>query len=209
MCRPPFPRTSPRYAYEHKIRRLSRAFSTLRAWSGHVYAITTQSATALPSLPANSIDYVFVDPPFGRNLQYSELNQIWEAWLRVRTNRTCEAVIDSTRKIEVPEYTNLMREAFAELARVLKPGRWITVEFHNSSNAVWMAIQEAMSSASLVVADVRVLSKESETYKQNKQGLVKRDLMISAYKTPVEAEQRFRVVAGQVGGAWEFVRMHL
>ena len=30
--------------------------------------------------------------------------------------------------------------SFAQAYRILKPGRWITVEFHNSQNIVWMAI---------------------------------------------------------------------
>lgn len=201
--------TSYRYAFENKIGRLTRAFSSIQRWGKHAYAITTQSATSLAQIPESSIDYVFIDPPFGRNLQYSELNQIWEGWLQIQTQRDVEAVIDSTRRVDVPEYAELMRSAFQELARVLKPGRWMTVEFHNSSNAVWMAIQEGMLAARLVVADVRVLSKESETYKQSKQGLVKRDLMISAYKPPLESLQKFEIVAGRPEGAWEFVRMHL
>ena len=75
-----------------------------------------------------------------------------------------------------------MRASFAEAGRILKPGRWITVEFHNSSNAVWYAIQESLLSAGFVVSDVRTLNKIQETYKQSKQGLVKQDLVISAYK---------------------------
>ncbi|MFH0901502.1 MAG: DNA methyltransferase [Pseudomonadota bacterium] len=201
--------TSPVYAYTHKLTRLTQAFRLLGRTACRATAITTQSATSIGILPSDSIDYVFVDPPFGRNLQYSELNQIWEAWLRVFTNRDPEAVMDVTRKRGVVEYSALMRLAFVEMRRVLKPGRWITVEFHNSANAVWMAIQEAMTAAGLVVADVRVLNKESDTYKQAKQGLVKRDLMISAYKPTEELEQQFQVAVGRPDLAWAFVRMHL
>ena len=53
------------------------------------------------------------------------------------------------------EYQELMERCFAECYRILKPGRWMTVEFHNSSNAVWNAIQEALLRAGFVVADVR------------------------------------------------------
>ncbi|MEZ4711659.1 MAG: hypothetical protein R3A44_30975 [Caldilineaceae bacterium] len=53
------------------------------------------------------------------------------------------------------------------LHRVLKSGRWITIEFHNSSNSVWVAIQEALEQAGFVVADVRTLDKKQETYKQS------------------------------------------
>ncbi|MDW8069816.1 MAG: DNA methyltransferase, partial [Anaerolineae bacterium] len=36
--------------------------------------ISTGSATHLLSCPDHSVDYIFVDPPFGANLMYSELN---------------------------------------------------------------------------------------------------------------------------------------
>jgi hypothetical protein len=38
---------------------------------------------------------------------------------------------------------------------VLKPGRWMTVEFHNSQNAVWNAIHEALLRAGFMIADGR------------------------------------------------------
>ncbi len=84
--------------------------------------------------------------------------------------------MDATRQREIPEYTDLMRSAFRELFRVLKPGRWLTVVFHNASNSVWFAIQESLMSAGFVIADVRTLDRESDTYKQSRQGLVKQDL---------------------------------
>jgi hypothetical protein len=200
--------TSPTYTYLNKRDRLIKAFTRLRN-PARKHSITTQSSTNLASIPNDSIDYAFVDPPFGRNLQYSELNQIWEAWLRVKTNRTPEAVMDATREREIPQYTDLMREAFSELFRVLKPGRWLTVVFHNASNSVWFAIQESLMSAGFVIADVRTLDRESDTYKQSRQGLVKQDLVISTYKPSKEFEDRFRVGASSEQGAWQFVEMHL
>ncbi len=200
---------APHYAYKNKLKRLVKAFGTLYPLSHLPAAVSTQSATDLRNIPDNSIDYIFVDPPFGRNLQYSELNQIWESWHRVMTNRDPEAIMDSSRKREVLEYTSLMRAAFKAAARVLKPGRWMTVEFHNSSNSVWYAIQESLLSAGFMISDVRTLNKVQETYKQSKQGLVKQDLVISTYKPPLALEEKFRVTAGSEEGAWVFLRQHL
>ena len=45
--------------------------------------------------------------------------------------------------------------AFAENYRILKPGRWMTVVFHNSQSTVWIAIEEALQKAGFVVAAVR------------------------------------------------------
>ena len=95
---------TPRYVYGHKLKRLTKAFATLFSQSEGPCAVSTQSATMLTNVPDHSVDYIFVDPPFGKEIfMYSELNQIWEAWLKVKTNRGDEAVMDSSRKREEPD----------------------------------------------------------------------------------------------------------
>jgi len=172
--------------------------------------ISTQSATQLPQLLSKSADYIFIDPPFGDNLMYSELNCIWESWLKVTTNTRPEAIINRTQEKGLMDYKRLMEHAFSECNRILKPGRWITVEFHNSKNAVWNAIQEALQIAGFVVADVRILDKGKGSFKQvTSSGSVKQDLVISAYRPGDDLEQRFKLEAGTEDGAWDFVRTHL
>jgi hypothetical protein len=103
-----------------------------------------------------------------------------------------------------------MEACFREYYRLLKPGRWMTVEFHNSQNAVWNAIQEAILRAGFMVADVRTLDKKQGTFKQiTSTRAVKQDLIISAYKPRAEFERRFRAEGGSLQGAWEFLRQHL
>ena len=80
----------------------------------------------------NSIDFVFTDPPFGDNIMYSELNRITEAWLKVLTNVKDEAIANKTQKKTVTDYMNLMQTAFQDYYRILKPGKWMTVEFSNT-----------------------------------------------------------------------------
>jgi hypothetical protein len=91
----------------------------------------------------------------------------------------------------------------------LKPGRWITIVFHNSRNAVWNAIQEALESVGFVVADVRTMDKRQGSYRQVTSMATKQDLVISAYKTNGGLEERFKLIAGSEEGAWEFLRTHL
>ena len=172
--------------------------------------VTTQSSTDLKQLASNSIDYVFVDPPFGNNIIYSELNFLWEAWFRVFSNQQSEAIVSSHQKKGFLEYGDLMHACFKEMYRTLKPGRWITVEFHNSQNAIWSAIQVALASAGFIVADVRTLDKQQGSYKQvSTAGAVKQDLVISAYKPNSGLEDRFKLTAGTEEGVWDFVRTHL
>jgi len=174
------------------------------------YMVTCESGTSLPNAPSSSIDYIFTDPPFGGNLMYSELNFLWEAWLRVFTNNQSEAIVNDVQRKALPEYQALMEQCFAENYRILKPGRWMTVEFHNSQNKVWMAIQQALTRAGFVVADVRTLDKKQGTFKQvTTTSAVKQDLIISAYKPNGGLEERFKLTAGTEEGVWDFVRQHL
>lgn len=172
--------------------------------------ITTQSSTDLQQIPSNSIDYVFTDPPFGDNLNYSELSFIWETWLKVRTNNKKEAVINPVQGKALPEYQRLMTLCFKEFNRILKPGRWMTVEFHNSKNAVWNSIQEALRNAGFIIADVRTLDKKRASLHQLVAATaVQQDLAITAYKPEISFVNTFVMNAGSAQTAWDFTSQHL
>ena len=162
------------------------------------------------NLVSNSIDYIFTDPPFGANLNYSELNFIWESWLKVKTNNESEAIVNRVQNKGLVEYQELMTQCFEEYYRVLKPNRWMTVEFHNSKNSVWNAIQESLIRAGFIIADVRTLDKKQGSFKQvTTTSAVKQDLVISAYKPKESFKQSFLKKAGTEETAWDFVREHL
>ena len=103
-----------------------------------------------------------------------------------------------------------MIRCFNEAYRVLKPGRWMTVEFSNTQASIWNAIQTGLQEAGFVVANVSVLDKK-------RGGLnaivgvtaVKQDLVISAYKPNGGLEDRFMKSGGNEESVWDFVRTHL
>ena len=172
--------------------------------------VSVQSATDLRNIEDQSVDYIFVDPPFGDNLQYSELNFIQESWLKCETNNKQEAIINNSQGKGVPEYQYLMEKSFKEFYRILKPNRWITVEFHNSKNAVWNSLQEALQKAGFIIADVRTLDKQKGTTKQLSYNMtVKQDLVISAYRPKEQVVASTLSLVGTEASAWEFVREHL
>lgn len=172
--------------------------------------VTTQSTTDMRQIPNNSIDYIFTDPPFGQNLMYSELNYIWESWLKVKTNNVSEAIMNDSQGKGLLEYQGLMTKCFSEYYRILKPGRWMTVEFHNSKNAVWNAIQESLLRAGFIIADIRTLDKKHNSFKQVVSSVtIKQDLIISAYKPRESLKEDMLSKAGSEDTAWAFVREHL
>ncbi len=198
---------APGYILRGKLERLVSAFIDTRFQTTGT-AVTTGTCSAL-GVPPNTIDYIFTDPPFGENIYYADLNYLVESWHGVFSNATSETIIDQAKGKRLHEYQDLMRQCFQEYYRVLKPGRWMTVVFHNSRNSVWNAIQEALLSAGFVVADVRTMDKQQGSYRQVTSSAVKQDLVISAYKPTVQMEERFGLVAGRPDGAWAFVAEHL
>lgn len=172
--------------------------------------ISTQSTTSLASIPENSLDYVFIDPPFGSNLMYSELNSLWEGWLKVFTQDKNEAIENRSQGKELHEYRRLMSRCFAEVFRVLKPGRWVTIEFSNTQASVWNSIQTALQEAGLVVANVSALDKKQGSFNAvTNPTSVKQDLVISAYKPDGVLEESFAKSQGSEDSIWSFVRNHL
>lgn len=189
------------------VKRIVKAFQNT---IGEHSIISTNSTVSRMLNRNNLIDYIFTDPPFGGNLNYSELNFIWEAWLKVFTDQKSEAIINAVQGKGLLEYQSLMTQCFIECYRILKPGRWMTVVFHNSQNSVWNAIQESLQRSGFIIADVRTLDKQQGSFKQvTTTSAVKQDLVISAYKPKESFKREFISHAGSEETAWSFVRQHL
>lgn len=157
----------------------------------------------------NSIDYIFTDPPFGANINYSELNFIQEAWLKVKTNNKEEAIENDSQHKGLLEYQNIMQKCFAEYYRVLKPGHWITIEFSNTAASVWNSIQLGLNRVGFVIASVSSLDKQQGSFKAvTTPTAVKQDLVISCYK-PSETFTKQFMIQDSRANTWSFVSEHL
>jgi hypothetical protein len=130
--------------------------------------VTTCPAQQMLLIPDSSIDFIFADPPFGRNIAYAELNILWEAWLGSTTDVSKEAITSNGRKWDVESYAEKMREAFKEMFRVLKPGRYALVEFNNSDPKLRLfeQIKLAAISAGFEICGMAILDKQHKSYNQ-------------------------------------------
>jgi hypothetical protein len=193
-----------------KRRSLVKLWTDTPAQLGQVM-MSTGSSTEL-DIPDNSIDYVFVDPPFGANIYYADLAFLIEAWHGVYTNSKDEAIVNQSRKYprSLSEYGSLIARCFTEFYRTLKPGRWMTVEFSNHSNEVWLTVQRALELAGFMVADTRILDKEQLSYRQvTAHSAAKKDLVISCYKPRIPVPSAEAIGDGDPETAWSFIREHL
>ncbi|MFH0784052.1 MAG: DNA methyltransferase [Pseudomonadota bacterium] len=201
--------TSPWYNLDGKFKRLYKMLKFQQFPQAGQFAQSTASSLCV-SAPNNSVDYIYTDLPFGDFVPYGDLNLLIEAWHRVFSNLKHEVLVDKKRQKTPDVYRGMMKDAFAELFRILKPGRWATIVFHNSKSAIWNALQDAIGAAGFVVADVRTMDRGTGSYRQyTAQVSVKADVVISAYKPNGGLEDRFKLEAGTEEGAWDFVRTHL
>jgi hypothetical protein len=200
---------SPWYVLDGKFRRLLKMLKGGQLPRSRQFSLSTASSLKTP-IPNNSVDYVYTDLPFGDFVPYGDLNLLIESWHHLFADLQHEVLVDKKREKSAEKYGTMMKQAFAELYRILKPGRWATIVFHNSKNAIWNVLQEAIGSAGFVIADARTMDRGTGSYRQyTAQMAVKADVIISAYKPNGGLEERFRLEAGTEEGVWDFIRTHL
>lgn len=149
---------------QRKLPTLTKAFAET---AGRTNAVSVTCGSCLrTSLADESVDYIFTDPPFGDNIQYSEVNFISEAWLGRFTESDEEAVVSPAQGKSVSDYGELLFAAFVEARRILKPGRFMTVAFHSTRPDVWEALRNAWERAGLELVTTSILDKEQTSFKQ-------------------------------------------
>jgi len=151
----------------------------------------------LSRLDESSVDYIFIDPPYGDQVPYSEINLVWTAWLKDSEQFDDEIVItDSSEREEKQsehQWQDAISETFEELYRVLKPGRWVTVTFNpgNMSLNAWEEFNRRIQDAGFLPYNGRyALDISQKTYKQLTESKAqKKDVIVNYYKLPTEAEE--------------------
>lgn len=154
----------------NKIDQLQRYYRAYKPAQPELPALLLGSATRLDAVPDASVDYVFTDPPFGSNIYYADCNLIWESWLGRVTDSAEEAVVNRALTVDkggksLSDYADLMKTSMREIARVLKPGGWATVVFHNTDADVWRAIRDAAVDAGFAFHEAASLDRRQQSHK--------------------------------------------
>jgi len=152
--------------FERKARSIQDHLeTTAQSYSGRC-VVCTGSATNLSFVPDNSCDLVFTDPPFGANINYSEMNILWESWLGAFTDSKDEAIVNRFQKKDVAQYGELMTASLKECHRVLRTNHWMILVFMNSSQKVWQSLRDAILGAGFSIEQVDIFDKQHGTFKQ-------------------------------------------
>ncbi|MFZ2399751.1 MAG: DNA methyltransferase [Smithella sp.] len=149
--------------------------------------VSTQSACVIGQISSCSIDYIFTDPPYADTVQYGELNFIWEAWLGFDLEwHSDEIIVNDYRGKTENDWASMMLMAMAECYRVLKPGRWCSLCYHDTSEGTWALLQDIMAEVGFIADKtdgVLFIDKQQKSYNQYTADKVnKRDLVINFRK---------------------------
>lgn len=182
--------------FEDKISDMLRGYAQLNADVSAV-SISTQSATSLGSIPSGSVDYIFTDPPYSWKVQYGESNFIWEAWLGFDTKwHDEEIIVNDVRRRTETDWAQMMRLAMAECYRVLKPGRTLSLCYHDTSEGTWALVQDIMAETGFLVGrsdEALYIDTGQKAWKQIVADKVnKRDLVIN-FRKPKPGETTFGI----------------
>ncbi|HIE28938.1 TPA: hypothetical protein EYP66_16815 [Candidatus Poribacteria bacterium] len=126
------------------------ANSTEDFFDGKNVLLISTSSDNLP-IPDSSMDVIITDPPYGDNVQYSELCNFWTVWIpevlelpKGVIDNADEAVVNPFFNKDSQFYENMLSEIFRECYRVLKPGGYLVLTFHNKSPNIWTGLLNAI-----------------------------------------------------------------
>lgn len=152
--------------FERKAKTIQDHLETTAARYDGRCVVHTGSATDLKFIPDSSIDLVFTDPPFGANINYSEMNILWESWLGSFTDNQSEAIVNKHQGKNAQAYGDLMQQSLEECHRVLRPGHWMLLVFMNSSQEIWEQLRRAIAGARFTLEKMDIFDKQHGTFKQ-------------------------------------------
>jgi adenine-specific DNA methylase len=144
------------------------------------------SATSLP-YPDNYFDAVFTDPPYYDNVNYAELSDFFYVWLKRSvgdlypelfmtplTPKTKEIVSNPVRHGDSGKakqfFEDMLKKAFREISRVLKPNGIAVIVYAHKSTSGWETLINSLIDSGLVPTaswpidtemKARLLAKES------------------------------------------------
>lgn len=132
----------------------------------YIPQVTQASATELP-YPDNYFDAVFTDPPYYDNVPYSYLSDFFYVWLKRSvgdlylelfmtplTPKTKEIVAYSHQEggfsAGKKYFEDMLKKAFREIARVLKPDGIATIVYTHKSTSGWETLINSLLNSGLV-----------------------------------------------------------
>ncbi len=99
-------------------------------------------------LEAESIDYIFTDPPYGAFISYLDLSILWNHWLGFSVSdeiRNQETIVGGERDHTEEHYKESLARSIQTCFRLLRPDRWMSIVFQHWDLSYFATILETAS----------------------------------------------------------------
>jgi len=150
-----------------------------------IVKVSGYSARKLANISDSSADYAYYDPPYGKNINYSELNIMWECWLNNFTNISEEIIENDYQNKSRQRYGEMMLDAFTEVYRILKPNRWLSLVYSYSDPSMYSLIQKVVHEAGFVdEGEVLHVNSHRKTHSQIQSDITQQRFLVLNFKKP-------------------------
>ncbi len=134
-----------------------------------------QSSAAVSDVGPNQADCIVTDPPYGDNVNYSELADFFYVWLRLvlsndyshfkpeYTPKLEEVIENRTRNQTAEDYKSGLLSVFVEAFRISNPNSALIFTFHHAEDSAWESLIEAVCGAGYFVEAVYPIHGEAES----------------------------------------------
>lgn len=155
------------------------------------HCISLFSALRLNELPENSVDYLYYDPPYGSNINYSELNIMWEAWLRTQTDNKDEIIENKHQRKGRKEYEEMMLKVLEGSFKILKPNRWLSIVYSYADPSMYNVIQNIAHKTGFIdEGEVLHVSADRRSFMQISSDKAQQRYLVINFKKPKNGERK-------------------
>ena len=177
--------------FDERIGLLIKGFEVVRSTKNSDQLVILNDAADLKEFNDNCIDYLFYDPPYGSNINYSDLNLMWEAWLGQRTDILNEVIENEVQGKGRFEYERMMTKALCEGYRVLKPGRCLSVVYSYTDPSMYRTVQKMAHEAGFIdEGEVLHVNSARKTQSQIDSDKTQQRFLVINFKKPKNGERR-------------------
>jgi len=171
--------------FDDKLKDLFDASKEINILKKADILVLKRDARDLFPVAENSVDYAYFDPPYGANINYSELNTMWEGWLGEHTQVKKEIIENEYQNKSRETYEEMMISALKEAHRVLKPGRLLTMVYSYTDPSMYRTIQNVCHNAGFVdEGDVLHVNSTMKTKAQMDSDKTQQRYLVINFKKP-------------------------
>lgn len=159
------------------------------------YKLYNCSATINP-LTNESVDYVFIDPPHSNRVLYMEQSLMWNSWLKLDTKMQWEDEIivseaKERKNKDKENYTLLLGNAFSEIKRVLKKGKYFSFAFNCLDDKIWINTLNLFTQHGFSFVDITPLEYSATSVIQdNRKNALKTDFVLTFKNDKLENQNK-------------------